>query len=107
MFRITKGNSAALQFACVALEHPTLFKQGVGNIVCMLCAREVLQGNFKVTYFPPLLLIQESFYVILKEDIIIKWIVLCYFIVQLQHIYPKSGYPKFMFIFVIPRKEEG
>lgn len=34
----------------------------------------------------------------------IKRVVLYYFIVQLQHIYPKSGYQEFLFIFVIPKK---
>lgn len=37
----------------------------------------------------------------------IKRVVLYYFIVQLQHIYPKSGYQEFVFIFVIPKKEKG
>lgn len=44
------------------------FKQGVGNIICLLCAREVLQGDCKVTDFPPSFLIQKSFYIILFKD---------------------------------------
>lgn len=46
VFRITKGYSAALQFAYVAP-----FKQGVGNIICLLCAREGIQQIFSSFIF--------------------------------------------------------